>query len=511
MKVGRNDPCPCGSGKKYKQCCLGKEEEAGRLMHQIRQERPPNIFEHNLSEMVFEDWHYESEEAQDAWEDDEDWEEEDWDEVEADDEWEREARLADEEIEPDDFEEPEEGENQIVSPEEEAEWQQFLAADLNGKITHFESVMASTEAMEAEDALHYLEEIFETAYKENARERYDPVIEKFHRRHPQAYHECAFAYLNNRIHNALVLGNDAALEPLVNELAVTDTYIFKEVRYALAYYGKLKEINAAMPLICPRPDEPEQERLWDHHEASQAVRHLAFAWLERAGAPGLDDLAWYEPFTRFSKIPAARLAEFMALLSGKEQRRWAPEDFQVPKKARPPGARTVAQNLFDLLLQFQGHVRRTRAVPFCKAELACEQLLNYFMRRACGELFPMLELQKNPAAFSQLRQQMHLDWPAHVRLLCPDRLTLSHYVQRVLALNFSDAYLRAALFELLPEWLDFLVTRQLLEPAQRTQARGELAELYETVLAKLRDFEHDPNLYKNLSNSAWRVAPAERA
>jgi hypothetical protein len=22
-KVGRNDPCPCGSGKKYKKCCLG--------------------------------------------------------------------------------------------------------------------------------------------------------------------------------------------------------------------------------------------------------------------------------------------------------------------------------------------------------------------------------------------------------------------------------------------------------------------------------------------------------
>ena len=23
-KVGRNDPCPCGSGKKYKQCCERK-------------------------------------------------------------------------------------------------------------------------------------------------------------------------------------------------------------------------------------------------------------------------------------------------------------------------------------------------------------------------------------------------------------------------------------------------------------------------------------------------------
>jgi preprotein translocase subunit SecA len=25
QKIGRNDPCPCGSGKKYKKCCLGKE------------------------------------------------------------------------------------------------------------------------------------------------------------------------------------------------------------------------------------------------------------------------------------------------------------------------------------------------------------------------------------------------------------------------------------------------------------------------------------------------------
>ena len=27
-RVSRNDPCPCGSGKKYKQCCMSKEHEA---------------------------------------------------------------------------------------------------------------------------------------------------------------------------------------------------------------------------------------------------------------------------------------------------------------------------------------------------------------------------------------------------------------------------------------------------------------------------------------------------
>ncbi|MBC2717962.1 MAG: hypothetical protein HF978_21915 [Desulfobacteraceae bacterium] len=27
-KIGRNEPCPCGSGKKYKHCCLEKHEAA---------------------------------------------------------------------------------------------------------------------------------------------------------------------------------------------------------------------------------------------------------------------------------------------------------------------------------------------------------------------------------------------------------------------------------------------------------------------------------------------------
>ncbi|MBE0511389.1 MAG: SEC-C domain-containing protein, partial [Gammaproteobacteria bacterium] len=28
MKTGRNDPCPCGSGKKYKQCCLQADQQS---------------------------------------------------------------------------------------------------------------------------------------------------------------------------------------------------------------------------------------------------------------------------------------------------------------------------------------------------------------------------------------------------------------------------------------------------------------------------------------------------
>ena len=34
MKIGRNDPCHCGSGKKYKQCHLAKDEAKEREQRQ---------------------------------------------------------------------------------------------------------------------------------------------------------------------------------------------------------------------------------------------------------------------------------------------------------------------------------------------------------------------------------------------------------------------------------------------------------------------------------------------
>lgn len=33
--IGRNDPCPCGSGKKYKNCCGAKKEAKDSLIQQF--------------------------------------------------------------------------------------------------------------------------------------------------------------------------------------------------------------------------------------------------------------------------------------------------------------------------------------------------------------------------------------------------------------------------------------------------------------------------------------------
>jgi len=46
MTAGRNDPCPCGSGKKYKRCCLAADEQASR---------PPGQDWHDLDRRISND------------------------------------------------------------------------------------------------------------------------------------------------------------------------------------------------------------------------------------------------------------------------------------------------------------------------------------------------------------------------------------------------------------------------------------------------------------------------
>jgi len=45
QRPGRNDPCPCGSGKKYKRCCLGKEAQRERFAAQLEAHALPLLRE----------------------------------------------------------------------------------------------------------------------------------------------------------------------------------------------------------------------------------------------------------------------------------------------------------------------------------------------------------------------------------------------------------------------------------------------------------------------------------
>ena len=64
VKIGRNEPCPCGSGKKYKRCCYGKQEggtfeatKAVGALKDLKEAMQYKEFGSIKEAQAFADWH----------------------------------------------------------------------------------------------------------------------------------------------------------------------------------------------------------------------------------------------------------------------------------------------------------------------------------------------------------------------------------------------------------------------------------------------------------------------
>ena len=47
-KIGRNDPCPCGSGKKYKKCCMSKEQQENKISKGAKPKVIPGLWTYEM-------------------------------------------------------------------------------------------------------------------------------------------------------------------------------------------------------------------------------------------------------------------------------------------------------------------------------------------------------------------------------------------------------------------------------------------------------------------------------
>jgi hypothetical protein len=66
MSVGRNDPCPCNSGLKYKRCCLNKDElRRQEILQKSRELTGDNLAEYLLSLGVVRGWNETDAESKD--------------------------------------------------------------------------------------------------------------------------------------------------------------------------------------------------------------------------------------------------------------------------------------------------------------------------------------------------------------------------------------------------------------------------------------------------------------
>ena len=457
-KVRRNDPCPCGSGRKYKNCCQRKSRPAAAPNPPVPQ--PPSP--------------------------------------------------------------PPDPRREAVN----ALWEEFGRKDYEGQISFFVQTLNGGEWREPEIAFAMLHTLYEQGIKRNERDRLEILLDQLRHRWPEAYAHHAPYYLRWRITHALAQDRREALPVLVTEMAATagqDIDQFFNVLDQLAYYGHSSSLIEALGIAWPGVKKSTNMVSWGIDELAQrAGDYVIFDYLERHPSPDPKDPALIERLESYLPIDPERVAGYIAHLTGPGQRSWTRKDFELQHRPHPsdqgfdewdededdewdededdewdgdedkwdPGPDEGAQNLFHLTVEFLGYLRREEGVPYTKGELGREQIQRYLLERHAGELEPdqsLLETMRRPSP-SPLRP--HPRDPG----LCPDRRTLDPFLAQLLDFINPQHYKAATTLELIPAWLRFLESRQLINSRHRAQTLQELRGLDQDLLRVWGPDPADPAL-----------------
>lgn len=478
MKVGRNDPCPCGSGKKYKKCCMEKDEAAGRARESEAKRAAASAgwsaeftaaLEQGSGELLAHDDR-----------DDEVFIDFDEDDLSCDDE------------ESDDETEEAEG----------AFWQTFADADQDGKIAMFFDAIAKPNALENDQAGYMLECIHWECLRTEDRETYAGLVQALRQRLPAAYDRDALLHLHNMIITAAACDRWQEVRALANEMAgIADQGLeaFNRVIVLLMYHGQLallrEAVDLAWPVVNSASDLPPRaiEKF-----VPLAVHCSIFDYLEQRPVPDGAEENLMMRLNRFAGLKAGWMTKVIGLITGQAQRRWTMSDFDFTadsEKAKERRGRLLDSpgwlNIHDLSLEFLGYLHDRENVPYTRAELARIALVEYLLVRQAGTLEEFQTLYHLTRKGKRRRRKAGQRPPRHV--LCPDRETLAFVFQRQL-LPLERYHEAAAFFELVPAWLRFLAGRGLLDTELQQRTLTELAGLQESLIDCFDDCYEYPAL-----------------
>jgi hypothetical protein len=285
MSLGRNDPCHCGSGKKYKKCCLTKDEQA-KAATQAKPADPaspvqPTAKSHNSPKPP------------------------------------PDPRI--------------EAGN--------ARWSEFEAAGYEGKLDIFARTLDDPDLMDGEMAFEMLKLLFGETIEHGERDRFDALVASLRERRPEAYAEESHYFLSWQVTNAVAAGRGDAVRCLALELAALagkQIDVFNRVENQLAYHGHLSTLVEAMRIAWPQVKSSSNIVPWGIDEFStRATAYELLDYVERTPAPDAADSALRERLEFCSKADPARLSAYLAHLTGRAGRQWTMSDFEFAPPSRP--------------------------------------------------------------------------------------------------------------------------------------------------------------------------------
>lgn len=480
MKLGRNETCPCGSGKKYKKCCLDKDQAAERAGLKL------NTFQQSL----------------------------------------------DDNIEVDEFDEIDELSPRfgpLTTQQQQLEQKnlnavrdqlliEFEAQDYESQIAFFVKNLDKKELMDDELVFEMLDTIYTQSTKRHEYMRIAPLINMLREQLPEVYQRDRHFYLLWQITNALVMGQFDNISPMANEMAETadnDIDQFFKLIDMLAYHNQLSPLVKAMRITWPLIKGSNNIMDYGLNEfVGKACDYEVLDYLAHHSAPDANDPALtkkFELYIQDQSLNKDRLAHYIGYITGQISRQWQMADFDLARpgskshrnadKNDTEPSETGDQRLYFLTLEFLHYLHKEEQVSLIKGSLAREQVQDYLLMRYAGELSPTGNRSNNKVRNKKDKSKSTAKpdpKPAH--LLCPDRDSLDGYLVQLLDFINPQFYKMAAVMEVMPAWIRFLELRQLIDTEQGEKALREVRSLKTDLLQIFENNPSDPTIQNQIKS-----------
>lgn len=480
MNIGRNEPCHCGSGKKYKKCCLAKDEEARRAAR-------PRVDETATPS----------------------------------------PRPLPSYTPPVDTPPPPPPPPDPHIEALNARWDAFEASDYEGRIALFYQTLDEPELMDGQMAFDMLESVYLETIERGERDRFNHMVESLRERRPEAYAENACYMIEWHMSNALVAGQTDLVRRLALELAPLarkepDSWVRAEAM--MAYYGHLPILVEAM-----RPAHQAVKRKgaaivpWAIDDLNgRAVEYEFLDYLSRTPDPKADDPELLERITFFEPVGPQHVAAYLNHFTGtaatewemslfdlapppepSRRRTWEDEDedededdeaeAEVEEQEAAPEKMTGRQYLYYLTVEFLGYLHREGRIPLTRANLGCVELIQYIVDRDRHRLEPQEIWFGEPSGKRGKKgKKSKRGFYRPENKLVPDRDRLDRYIARQLQIFNLKAYEEAALAQIIPSWLRFLESRGLIDAELRARSLRDLQQIPTDLLQLLKTNVPDP-------------------
>jgi hypothetical protein len=503
LKIGRNDPCHCGSGKKYKKCHLAADEaseherlaeEAAVRARWLAEEdalyRTPPVTPMPLPLMP--------------------------DSLPN-------ARvpalpsLLRKQTEED--------------SEEDAFREEFDAASYEDQVRILEQELAGN-APDPNRVFDMMDTIHKAAAERGERMYFRGLVDRVRGRLPEGLGKDIVWYHSWLIEDAVAEGHDdrlpALVEPLADNVVESIDEVFRLID-VLMYHNQVEPLVEMMLRAWPEVTDGDEIFAFIAAEFRTTLSTLIiYRHLSRGGAPDVEDLSLRDALAPLGEFDWPTVQGILDAVSGRVTRAWKPDDFVHGEHGHwnepenypiddddfirdedlddldgltdedleldagalaaietgededqideldddldevDPVEERFEENLMILLFEWVGWMQREHGVPFARTEVARETLQNYILHR--------------PG-----RPGKQVD-------LLPDKQSMDRQLAALASFLSGQYYKAGVLFSVLPSYIDFLESRRLAGPARARGARKRMLDLRAQMRRIISEATDDPLL-----------------